>query len=78
MKKKTKLSRRITWRVIAIVSITNVLVIGAIFMFVMAMCLLESDMRAQYLMEGIEGRIETMVQVVKTATFNNRDEVEAH
>lgn len=78
MKKKKKLSRRITWRVIAIVSITNVLVIGAIFMFVMAMCLLESDMRAQYLMEGIEGRIETMVQVVKTATFNNRDEVEAH
>ena len=78
MKKKTKLSRRITWRVIAIVSITNVLVIGAIFMFVMAMCLLESIMRAQYLMEGIEGRIETMVQVVKTATFNNRDEVEAH
>ena len=78
MKKKTKLSRRITWKVIGIVSITNVLVIGAIFMFVMAMCLLESDMRAQYLMEGIEGRIETMVQVVKTATFNNRDEVEAH
>ena len=78
MKKKTKLSRRITWRVIAIVSITNVLVIGAIFMFVIAMSLVESDMRAQYLMEGIEGRIETMVQVVKTATFNNRDEVEAH
>ena len=64
MKKKTKLSRRITWRVIAIVSITNVLVIGAIFMFVMAMCLLESDMRAQYLMEGIEGRIETMTDAV--------------
>ena len=78
MKKKTKLSRRITWRVIAIVSITNVLVIGAIFMFVMAMALLESDMRAKYLIEGVEGRIETMVQVVKTATFNNRDEVEAH
>ena len=61
MKKKTKLSRRITWRVIGIVLIINVLVIGAIFMFVMAMCLLESDMRAQYLREGIEGRIDTMV-----------------
>ena len=78
MKKKTKLSRRITWRVIAIVSIINVLIVGAVFMFDLAMALLESDMRAQYLMEGIEGRIETMVQVVKTATFNNRDEVEAH
>ena len=77
-KKKSKLSRRITWHVIAIVSITNVLVIGAIFMFVMVMALVESDMRAQYLMEGIEGRIETMVHVVKTATFNNREEVEAH
>lgn len=78
MKKKSKLSKRITWRVIAIVSIINVLIVGAVFMFDLAMALLESDMRAQYLMEGIEGRIETMVEVVKTATFNNRDEVEAH
>ena len=78
MKKKTKLSRRITWRVIAIVSIINVLIVGAVFMFDLAMALLESDMRAQYLMEGVEGKIETMVEVLKTATFNNRDEVEAH
>ena len=67
--KKSKLSKRITWRVIGIVTIINVLVIGVIFLFVMAVALFESDMRAQYLMEGIEGRIETMVQVVKTASF---------
>ena len=76
--KKSKLSKRITWRVIGIVTIINVLVIGVIFLFVMAVALFESDMRAQYLMEGIEGRIETMVQVVKTASFNNRDEVESN
>ena len=77
-KKKSKLSRRITWRVIGIVLIINVLVIGVVFMFDLAVALMESDMRAKYLIEGVEGRIETMVQVVKTATFNNRDEVEAH
>ena len=78
MKKKSKLSKRITWRVIAIVSIINVLIVGAVFMFDLAMALLESDMRAQYLMEGVEGKIETMVEVLKTATYNNRDEVEGN
>ena len=77
-KKKTKLSRRITWRVIAIVSIINVLIIGVVFMFDLAVALMESDMRAQYLMEGVEGKVETMVQMLKTATFNNRDEVEGN
>ena len=77
-KKKTKLSRRITWRVIAIVSIINVLIIGVVFMFDLVVALMESDMRAQYLMEGVEGKVETMVQMLKTATFNNRDEVEGN
>ena len=62
--KKSKLSKRITWRVIGIVTIINVLVIGVIFLFIMAVALFESDMRAQYLMEGIEGRIETMTDAV--------------
>lgn len=44
--KKSKLSKRITWRVIGIVTIINVLVIGVIFLFVMAVALFESDMRA--------------------------------
>ena len=62
--KKSKLSKRITWRVIGIVTIINVLVIGVIFLFVMAVALFESDMRAQYLMDRREGRSETMTDAL--------------
>ena len=78
MKKKSKLSRRITWRVIGIIVFFNVFIIGAVILFDLVMAMLQSETRAQHLIDGIEGKLETMVQVVKTATFNNRDEVEAH
>ncbi len=77
-KKKSKLSRRITWRVLVIVSIINMFIIGAIFSFDMAVSLVNNEMRAQQIIDGIEGKLETMVQMVKTATFNNRVEVESH
>ena len=78
MKKKSKLSRRITWRVIGIIVFFNVFIIGAVIIFDLVMALLQSETRAQHLIDGIEGKLETMVQVVKTTTFNNRVEVEAH
>ena len=78
MKKKSKLSRRITWRVIGIIVFFNVFIIGAVVSFDFIMAWLQSETRAQHLIDGVEGKLETMVQVVKTATFNNREEVEAH
>jgi len=76
--KKEKLSRRITWRVIGIVSFFNLLIIGAIVGFVFEISLETSNTRAQYVTDGIVGNIETMLHVAKTVTFNNRAEVEAN
>lgn len=77
-KKESRLSRRITWRVILIMMFFNVLIIGAVFLFDLAISLIGSEMRAQHLIDGIEGKLNTMVEVVKTAALNNRVEVEAH
>ena len=74
--KKSKLSRRITWRVIAIASFFNVLIIGAMFWSVFNTSLMNSNMRGQYVVDGIEGKIESMLWGVHVAAANNRDEVE--
>ena len=74
--KKSKLSRRITWRVIGIMSFFNVLIIAAIIAFVFIFSLGNSSVRGLYVTDGIAGNIETMSHVAKTAVFNNRVEVE--
>ena len=74
--KKSKLSSRITWRVIGIMSAFNVLIIGAILVFVLKFSLLNSDMRGQYVVDGIEGKIESLLWAVHVGAANNRDEIE--
>ena len=76
--KKGKLSRRITWRVIMVILFFNVFIIGAIILFDMAVSLMDSKTRAQYILDGIEGKLETVVQVVRTTVFNNRNELESN
>ena len=75
-KKKAKLSRRITWRVIGIMVVFNVLIIGAILWFVFEVSLRNSDMRGQYVVDGIEGKIESMLWAVHIGASHNRDEIE--
>ena len=74
--KKYQLSRRITWRVIAIMSLFNVLIIGAILVFVLRVSLMNSDMRGQYVVDGIEGKMESTLWAVHVGAANNRDELE--
>lgn len=76
--KKSKLSRRITWRVIAIISFFNVLIVAAIVAFVFIFSLGNGSMRGQYVTDGIAGNVETMLQLAKTVTFNNRTDIEAN
>ena len=76
--KKSKLSRRITWRVIGIMSFFNVLIVGVIVAFVFVFSLGNGSMRGQYVTDGIASNVETMLQLAKTVTFNNRSEVEAN
>lgn len=74
--KKSKLSRRITWCVVGIMSFFNVLIIGAILTFVFKVSLLNSSSRGQYVVDGIEGKIESTLWAVHIAAANNRDEIE--
>ena len=76
--KKSKLSRRITWRVIGIISFFNVLIIGVIAVFVFVMSLGNGGVRGQYVTDGIASNVETMLQLAKTVTYNNRTVVEAN
>ena len=76
--KKSQLSRRITWRVIGIMSFFNVLIIGAILVSVFIFSVGSSSTRGLYVTDGISGNIETMLHVAKTAVFNNRIDVEAN
>ncbi len=74
--KKSKLSRRITWHVIGIMSFFNVLIIGVILAFVFEVSLMNSDMRGQYVVDGIEGKIESLLWAVHVGAANSRDEIE--
>ena len=74
--KKSMLSRRITWRVIAIMTIFNGLIIGAMVWSVFKVSLVNSNMRGQYVVNGFVGKIESRLQAVHVAADNNRDEVE--
>jgi len=76
--KKYKLSRFITWRVIGIMLFFNVLIIGAIFACMYFFSEGGGSLRGQYVTDGMTKNIETMLQVAKTAAFNNRIEVEAN
>ena len=73
---KGKLSRRITWRVIGIILFFNVLIIGAILGFVFIVSLMNSSSRGQYVVDGVEGKIESMLWAVHIAAANHRDEIE--
>ena len=66
--KKSKLSRRITWRVIGIMSFFNVLIVGVIAVFVFVMSFANGSVRGLYVTDGIASNIETMIQLAKTVT----------
>ena len=74
--KKSRLSRRITWRVIGIMSFFNVIIIGVIVVFLFIVSLGNGSVRGQYVTDGIASNVETMLQMAKTVTFNNRTVVE--
>ncbi len=57
-------------------SFFNVLIIGAMFWSVFRISLVNSNMRGQYVVDGIVGKIESMLWAVHISAANNRDEVE--
>ena len=76
--KRSKLSRFITWRVIGIMVFFNVLIFGAVFYFDLVASRLAGELRSKHVISAIEGRLNTIVQVVKITSKNNLDAVEAN
>ena len=73
---KSKLSSRITWRVIMIMAIFNLFVIGAVFLFDIGVSMVNSQKRAQYILEEIDGQLTTMLSGVEITATNNVAEFE--
>ena len=76
--KKSKLARRITWRVILIMVIFNVFIIGAVFIFHLAMSEVESEMRAQYMIDRIDGKLTAVLDGAEITATNCLAEFEAN
>ena len=74
--KKSKLSRRITWSVILVMVLFSVFIIGAVFLFDMAISKIESETRSQYIIDGIDGKFTTMLSGVEITATNNVAEFE--
>ncbi len=76
--KKSKLSRRITWRVIRIMAFFNVFIIGAVVMFDLMVSEIQSEALARNVIDGIDGKSVTMLRAVELASVNNVAEIEDH
>ena len=61
---------------IGIISFFNVLNIGAILVFVLRVSLMNSNMRGQYVVDGIGGKIESTLWAIHLGAANTRDEIE--
>ena len=68
--RKSKLSRRITWRVILIMVIFGVFIIGAVFLFDMGVSLVESKERAQHIIDLVDSRLATKQSGVDSTDLN--------
>jgi len=74
--KKSKLARRITWRVSMIMLFVNILVMAFVLLFVIVVSEDQSNTRSQYITDGISMNLKTMIDLVETAAVNNVAEVE--
>ncbi len=77
-KRKSKLSRRITWRVILIMVFFNAFVVAAVIVFDLGISRVESAMRAQTIINGIGGRLLTTLRTLEVTGINNVAEIESH
>ena len=67
---KSKLSRRITWRVILMMVIFNVLIIGAVFLFDMTVSRIESEERAQHIIDFVDAKLTARLSDVDSTEQN--------
>lgn len=73
---KSKLSRRITWRIISIIMIFNVFIIGAVLYFDFRVSEVQSEIRSQHLLDRLDGRLVIMIQTIERISRNCVAEIE--
>ena len=67
---KHKLSSRITWRVILIMVIFSVFIIGAVFLFDMTVSRIESEERAQHIIDFVDAKLTAKLGDVDSTDLN--------
>jgi len=77
-KKKTKLARRITWRVTLITLLVNIFVVSLVELFVIVVSEDESKTRSQYIIDDISSNLQSMMFSVEMTAKNNVAELEKH
>ena len=75
---KSKLSRRITWRIISIIMIFNVFIIGAVLFFDFKISEAQSEIRSQHLMDRLIGRLNLTTESLEILSRNSVAEIEEH
>ena len=68
--RKSKLSRRITWRVILTMVIFGVFIIGAVFLFDMAVSRVESKERAQHVIDVVDSKLTNILSDMDSTDLN--------
>ena len=77
-KKTRSFARRLTWRIILILTFINLLVVGAVLFFVFVGMFAQGEMRSRDLINLISGKMETMLTSVEVSAANNVGELEKH
>ena len=78
MHEKSKLSRRITWHVYLILTIINVMVIGAVCLSCLEISKANAKMRAQHFIDEVDSKLVAMLLAVERTSNNNVTEIENH
>ena len=76
--KKSKLSHRITWRVVLIVAIINAMTIGAVYIACLEISKANAQMRAQNFIDGVDSKLVGLLWAVERTSSNNVTEIENH
>jgi len=76
--KKTKLARRITWRVTWIMLLVNIFVVGLVELFVIVISENQSKTRSEYIIDDISSNLQSMLFGVEMTAKNNVAELEKH
>ncbi len=74
--KKSKFARRMTWRIILIFTICNIMIFGLVLLIVIAGERVQAGMHAIDMINNINRQMETMVTTVEVSARNNVNEIE--